>query len=169
MRIAKDATVTKDRNGKLVTEQETVLKVWESYFKDLLSQEGNNNNLELPSYVEGKVEFTDITYPVMQTGMKGMKKGRAPGIDEMRVEMVMAGGKIGISWTKKPLKTCMRQGIVLEWRTGLIVPIWKKKKKKKKGDVQDPGSVCYTDTPVWSGDSGDDRTTTTTTTEVASL
>ena len=165
----KDGTVIKDRNGKLVTEQETVLKVWESYFKDLLSQEGNNNNLELPSYVEGKVEFTEITDTEMQTGMKGMKKGRAPGIDEMRVEMVMAGGKIGISWTKKPLKTCMRQGIVLEeWRTGLIVPIWK---KKKKGDVQDPGSVCYTDTPVWSGDSGDDRTTTTTTTttEVASL
>ena len=39
-------------------------------------------------YVEGKVELTDITDREMQTGMKGMKKGRAPDIDEMHVEMV---------------------------------------------------------------------------------
>ena len=71
----------------------------------------------------------------MQTRMKGMKKGRASGIDEMRVEMVMAAGESGISWTKRLLNTCMRQcKVPEEWRTGLIVPIW-----KKKGDVQDPG------------------------------
>ena len=57
----KGGTVMKDRNGKLVTEQEAVLKVWESYFKALLNQERNNNDLELPSYVEGKVELSDIT------------------------------------------------------------------------------------------------------------
>ena len=43
----------------------------------------------------------------MQTGMK---KGRAPGIDEMLVEMVMAAGESGINWTKRLLNTCMRQG-----------------------------------------------------------
>ena len=80
------------------------------------------------------MKLTDIMDIEMQTGMKGMKKGRAPGIDEMRVEMVMAVGESGISWTKRLLNTCMRQGKVPEeWRTGLIVPIW------KKGDVQDPG------------------------------
>ena len=132
----KGGTVIKDRNGKLVTEQEAVLKVWESYFKELLNQDINNNDLKLPSYVEGKVELTNITDTEMQTRMKGMKKGRAPGIDEMRVEMVMAAGESGISWTKRLLNACLRQGKVPEeWRTGLIVPIW----KKKKGDVQDPG------------------------------
>ena len=44
----------KDTNGKLVTEQGAVLKVWQSYFKELLNQEGNNNDLELPLDVEGK-------------------------------------------------------------------------------------------------------------------
>ena len=116
-----------------MTEKEAVLKVWVSYGYELLNQERNNNDLELPSYVERKVELTDITDIERQTGMKG--KGRAPGIDEVRVEMVTAAGKSGISWTKRLLNTCMRQGKVPEeWRTGLIVPIW-----KKKGDVQDPG------------------------------
>ena len=73
------------------------------------------------------MELTDITDTEIQTGMKGMKKGRAPGIDEMRVEMVMAAGESGISWPKRLLNKCMRQGKVPEeWRTGLIVPIWKK-------------------------------------------
>ena len=78
---------------------------------------------------------TDITDTEMLIGMKGMKKGRAPGINEMRVEMVMAAGESGTSWTKRLLNTCMRQGKVPEeWRSGLIVPIW-----KRKGDVQDSG------------------------------
>ena len=61
-----------------------------------------------------------------------MKKGRAPGIDEMCVEMVMAAGESGIRWTKRLLNTCMSQGKVPEeWWTWLI--------RKRKGDVQDPG------------------------------
>ena len=44
----KDGTLIKDRNGKLVTEQEAMPKVWESYSNELLIQDGNNNDLELP-------------------------------------------------------------------------------------------------------------------------
>ena len=67
--------------------------------------------------------------------MKVMKKGRAPSIDEMHVEMVMAAGESAISWTKRVLNACMRQSKVPEeWRTGLIVLMW-----KRKEDVQDPG------------------------------
>ena len=62
----KGGIVIKDGNGKLVTQQEEVLKVWESYFKELLNQEGNNNGLELPSYMKEKVELTDITDTEMQ-------------------------------------------------------------------------------------------------------
>ena len=47
------------------------------------------------------MELTDITDTEIQSGKKGMKKGRAPGIDEMRVEIVMAAGESGISWTKR--------------------------------------------------------------------
>ena len=82
--------------------------VGESYFKELLNQERNNKDLDLPSYVEGKVELTDITDTEIHTGMKGMKKGRAPVIYDMLVEMVMAAGESEISWTKRLLPTCMR-------------------------------------------------------------
>ena len=41
----KEWMVIKERHGKLLTEQEAVLKVWESYFKELLNEGGNNNKL----------------------------------------------------------------------------------------------------------------------------
>ena len=88
-----------------------MLKDWENYFKELLDQEGNNNDLELP----WKVEVTDIT---------DTRKTDEEGIDEMRVEMVMAAGESGISWTKRLPNTCMRQVKVPEkWRTMLTVPM----------------------------------------------
>ena len=68
-------------------------------------------------------------------GLKGVKKGRRPGWDEMPAEMVDVAGEIGDRWTKRLLNTCMQQCKVPEdWRTWLIVPIW-----KRKVDAQDPG------------------------------
>ena len=34
-------------------------------------------------------------------------------------------------------------------------------RKKKKADKESPENMCYTSMPIWSGDSGVDRTTTT--------
>ena len=71
----------------------------------------------------------------MRMALKRMKKGKAPGIDEVCTEMIMAATEIGVGWTKRLLNVCMKEdSIPEEWRTGLIVPIW-----KVKGDVQDPG------------------------------
>ena len=47
----------------------------------------------------------------------------------------MAAGESEISWTKRLSNTCTSQSKVREeWRTGLIVLLW-----KKKGDVRDQG------------------------------
>ncbi len=57
----KGGTFIKDRNGKLVTNQEDVLKVWEGLYNELLSYEGNMSDLELPKYVHDKVNVIEIT------------------------------------------------------------------------------------------------------------
>ena len=130
----KGGTFIKDRNGKLVTYREEVVKVWEGHYSELLNHEGNMSDLELPNYVHEKLNVIEITDMEVTRGVKGMKKGRAPGWDEMRAEMVEVAGEIGGRWTKRLLNTCMKQCKVPEdWRTGLLVPIW-----KQKGDAQDP-------------------------------
>ena len=131
----KGGTFIKDRNGKLVTNREEVLQVWEGHYSELLNHEGNMSDLELPNYVHEKVNVIEIMDMEVTRELKGKKKGRAPGWDEMRAEMVDVAGEIGARWTKRLLNTCMKQCKVPEdWRTWLIVPIW-----KRKGDAQDPG------------------------------
>ena len=77
----------------------------------------------------------EITVMEVTRGLKGMKKGRAPGWAEMHAEVVDVAGDIGAIWTNRLLNKCTKQCKVPEdWRTGLIVPIW-----KRKGDAQDPG------------------------------
>ena len=111
----KGGTFIKDRNGKLVTNREEVLKVWEGHYSELLNHQVYMSDLELPNYIHEKLNVIEIT----DMEVKGMKTGRAPGWDEMRAEMVEVAGEIGARWTKMLLNTCMRQCKVPEdWRTG---------------------------------------------------
>ena len=69
------------------------------------------------------------------TAMHKMKKGKATGADEVRLEMLEMVGDVGVKWTGRLLNVRMQERrIPKEWRMGLIVPIW-----KRKGDVHDPG------------------------------
>ena len=64
--------------------------------------------------------------------MKKLKRGRATGVDEVQVEMLVMTECVGVRWLRRLLNTCRREGKTPEeWRTGLIDPVW------KKGDVFD--------------------------------
>ena len=83
----KTGSVIKNMNGKLVTDRKDALKVWKEYFKELLNQR-ENIELELPSAVEGQVKLGEIGDADVERAMKKIKRGRATGIDEVRVEML---------------------------------------------------------------------------------
>ena len=55
--------------------------------------------------VSEKVNVIEITDMEVTRGLKGMKKGRVPGLDKMRAEMVDVAGEIGVRWTKRLLNT----------------------------------------------------------------
>ena len=64
-----------------------------------------------------------------------MKRAKATGADEVRLETLEMAGEVGVKWTGSLLNVCMQEGrISTEWRMCLIVPTW-----KRKGDVNDPG------------------------------
>ena len=130
----KGGRVIKDQDGKLVTDREEVLRIWESYFRELLNQ-GGGTDLELPSAVRGKIEVVKISEMEVEGALGKMKRDKAAGWDETRVEMFDISGEVGIGWLVRLLNVCMQEGkIPKDWKIGLIVPIW-----KRKGDVYDPG------------------------------
>ena len=115
----KGGTFIKDRNGKLVTNREEVQKVWEGHYSALINHEENMSDLELPNYAHEKVNVIEITDMELSSGLRGMKKGRAPGWDEMRAKMVDVAGEIGARWTNRLFNACMIQCKVPEdWRIG---------------------------------------------------
>ena len=127
--------VMKDNNGSLVTESKEVLKLWRSYFSELLNQGDGNVDITCPSSVREEWVINRITYREVRLALRKMKVGKSPGFDEVQAEMIKLMGEVGIKWTARLLNKCMEEGqIPKEWRVGIIIPIW-----KKKGDVQDPG------------------------------
>ena len=62
-----------------------------------MNREGSDGELEVPCYVEGKVDLVEITGEEVQTALKRMKKGRTFGIDEVCTEMIIAAGEFGLS------------------------------------------------------------------------
>ena len=60
------------------------LHVWETYFKELLNKT-EDSELELSSSVGEKTEVVEITDREMRAAMKKVKKGKATGLDKIRV------------------------------------------------------------------------------------
>ena len=131
----KGGSSLKDTEGRVVFEEEQVMRIWEKYFYELLNPNINNdNNIDKPFSVRGKMDIRSFSADEVQRELSKMKNNKAPGPDELKVEMIKATGEVGIKWTTRLLNACISEGrIPKEWRTGLVVPIW-----KKKGDVQDP-------------------------------
>ena len=71
----KGGTFIKDRNGKLVTNREEVLKLWEGHYSELLNHEGNMSDPQLSNYVHEKANVIEITDMEVTRGLKGMKTG----------------------------------------------------------------------------------------------
>ena len=81
------------------------------------------------------MEVEEIGQKELETAMHKMKKGKATGADEVRLDMLEMAGEVGVAWTGRLLNVCMQEGrIPKEWMMGLIVPIW-----KRKVDVHYPG------------------------------
>ena len=78
-RDVKRSAVIKDNNGRLITESKEVLRIWATYFKDLLNGKEKASCLELPSSVGREVEVEEIGQEEVETAMYKMKKARRQG------------------------------------------------------------------------------------------
>ena len=65
-----------------------------------------------------------------------MKLGKAAGPSEVNKDMIITGGKFGVGVIKKLCQRVLdRKGVPKEWKTSVVVPIF-----KGKGDVVDCGA-----------------------------
>ena len=72
------------------------------------------------------------TEAVVNTAIKSLKAGKAPGEDDIRSKMLKAMNNFEVRWLTRVFQVAWKTGEVpKQWQTSVLIPIYKKRDKKK--------------------------------------
>ena len=121
-------------DGRLGFIKEDRAKIWKEHIENIMNEENEWDRMVETDLVEGLVE--KVARNEIVEAIQSTKSGKATGPSEVSVEMIVAGGEIGV---KVIMELCQRvldgRGMPDEWKTSVIVPIF-----KGKSDVMSCGS-----------------------------
>ncbi|KAK3532069.1 hypothetical protein QTP86_006796 [Hemibagrus guttatus] len=123
--------VIKDRDGRVLTSEESVQRRWKEYFEELMNEENEREKrVEGVNSVERKVD--KIRKDEVRKALKRMKSGKAVGPDDILVEVWKCLGEAAVEFLASLFNRVLEsERMPEEWRRSVLVPIF-----KNKGDVQ---------------------------------
>ncbi|KAK3517159.1 hypothetical protein QTP86_003882 [Hemibagrus guttatus] len=123
--------VIKDRDGRVLTSEESVQRRWKEYFEELMNEENEREKrVEGVNSVEQKVD--KIRKDEVRKALKRMKSGKAVGPDDIPVEVWKCLGEAAVEFLATLFNRVLEsERMPEEWRRSVLVPIF-----KNKGDVQ---------------------------------
>ncbi|KAK3565046.1 hypothetical protein QTP86_032470 [Hemibagrus guttatus] len=123
--------VIKDRDGRMLTSEESVQRRWKEYFEELMNEENEREKrVEGVNSVEQKVD--KIRKDEVRKALKRMKSGKAVGPDDIPVEVWKCLGEAAVEFLTSLFNRVLEsERMPGEWRRSVLVPIF-----KNKGDVQ---------------------------------
>ncbi|KAK3572156.1 hypothetical protein QTP86_022232 [Hemibagrus guttatus] len=123
--------VIKDRDGRVLTSEQSVQRRWKEYFEELMNEENEREKrVEGVNSVEQKVD--NIRKDEVRKALKRMKSGKAVGPDDIPVEVWKCLGEAAVEFLANLFNRVLEsERMPEEWRRSVLVPIF-----KNKGDVQ---------------------------------
>ncbi|KAK3518092.1 hypothetical protein QTP70_033311 [Hemibagrus guttatus] len=123
--------VIKDRDGRVLTSEESVQRRWKEYFEELMNEENEREKrVEGVNSVEQKVD--KIRKDEVRKALKRMKSGKAVGPDDIPVEVWKCLGEAAVEFLISLFNRFLQSEKMLEeWRRSVLLLIF-----KNKGDVQ---------------------------------
>ncbi|KAK3559739.1 hypothetical protein QTP86_019373 [Hemibagrus guttatus] len=123
--------VIKDRDGRVLTSEESVQRRWKEYFEELMNEENEREKrVEGVNSVEQEVD--KIRKDEVRKALKRMKSGKAVGPDDIPVEVWKCLGEAAVEFLASLFNRVLEsERMPEEWRRSVLVPIF-----KNKGDVQ---------------------------------
>ncbi|KAK3509791.1 hypothetical protein QTP70_011160 [Hemibagrus guttatus] len=123
--------VIKDRDGRVLTSEESVQRRWKEYFEELMNEENEREKrVEGVNSVEQKVD--KIRKDEVRKALKRMKSGKAVGPDDIPAEVWKCLGEAAVEFLTSLFNRVLEsERMPEEWRRSVLVPIF-----KNKGDVQ---------------------------------
>ncbi|KAK3516533.1 hypothetical protein QTP70_021738 [Hemibagrus guttatus] len=128
---AQQVRVIMDRDGRVLTSEESVQRRWKEYFEELMNEENEREKrVEGVNSVEQKVD--KIRKDKVRKALKRMKSGKAVGPDDIPVEVWKCLGEAAVEFLTSLFNRVLEsEKMPEEWRRSVLVPIF-----KNKGDVQ---------------------------------
>ncbi|MCJ8736375.1 hypothetical protein PDJAM_G00257640 [Pangasius djambal] len=123
--------VIKDRDGRVLTSEESVQRRWKEYFEELMNEENEREKrVEEVTSVEQKVD--KIRKDEVRKALKRMKSRKAVGPDDIPVEVWKCLGEAAVEFLTSLFNRVLEsEKMPEEWRSSVLVPIF-----KNKGAVQ---------------------------------
>ncbi|KAK3526392.1 hypothetical protein QTP70_025421, partial [Hemibagrus guttatus] len=123
--------VIKNRDGRVLTSEESVQRRWKEYFEELMNEKNEREKrVEGVNSVEQKVD--KIRKDEVRKALKRMKSGKAVGPDDIPVEVWKCLGEAAVEFLASLFNRVLEsERMPEEWRRSVLVPIF-----KNKGDVQ---------------------------------
>ncbi|KAK3535500.1 hypothetical protein QTP70_016924 [Hemibagrus guttatus] len=120
----------KDRDGRVLTSEESVQRRWKEYFEELMNEENEREKrVEGVNSVEQKVD--KIRKDEVRKALKRMKSGKAVGPGDIPVEVWKCLGEAAVEFLTSLFNRILEsEKIPEEWRRSVLVSIF-----KNKGDV----------------------------------
>ena len=121
----------KDKDGNVMTDEESVLRMWKEYYMGLMNEENERERRENDGE-RANLEVESISKEEVMENMQRMKNGKAVGPDDIPVEVWKCLGESALKFlTKLYNRTMESERMPEEWRDSVLIPIF-----KNKGDVQ---------------------------------
>ncbi|MCJ8749464.1 hypothetical protein PDJAM_G00176550 [Pangasius djambal] len=120
--------VLKDRDGRVLTSEESVQRRWKECFEELMNEENEREKrVEEVTFVEQKVD--KIRKDEVRKTLKRMKSGKAVGPDDIPVEVWKCLGEAAVEFLTSLFNRVLEsEKMPEEWRRSVLVP--------NNGDVQ---------------------------------
>ena len=121
----------KDKDGNVMSDEESVLRMWKEYYMGLMNEENEREIREIDGE-RVNLEVDSVSKEEVMENMQRMKNGKAVGPDDIPVEVWKCLGESALKFlTKLYSRTMESERMPEEWRDSVLIPIF-----KNKGDVQ---------------------------------
>jgi len=108
--------VIKDKNGKMISDQDEVKRRWTEYFQELYNPKTATDQRVLDALPEGG-RSEDIPANIMrdevEAAIRRLKNNKAPGIDNITAEEIQTAGNSGIELMLKLCRKIWRKFLQL--------------------------------------------------------